>query len=149
MRHGQLETDLLTSSDMAIEVFAFVGDVSQPFRIITEFKEVNSVIVFNPSFVTVKLRNGNTLKAKGVECEYVKPNGDSQDLQNQSPLKNQIPISTNACYYLFFDYPAPPLEEEFVMYMNNSLMSNGTKVDVPPIYFRKTIRNIYRWGFFQ
>ncbi len=145
--YGQLETDLLTSRDMKIQVNDFRHGNGEYFEILIEFEEVSiNSLNFSPSDVTVKLSNGELLKAKGIDCADVNLNSTLHDKQRLPILENPIPIVIGSCYYLFFNHPAPPDEEEVVMYMNDALMSNSKNIDVPPIYFRKTIKNIYRSG---
>lgn len=147
--HGQLETDLLTSDIMAIEVFVFRGDNEKRFSILTEFNDVKSGIVFRPQKTTVKFSAGEIAKAKGVKCSSEKGDSSSQESQLRVPTEEQIQITEKSCYYLVFDHQPPSIEEEFVMYWNDSLTLNDAKVNVPPVHFRKTISNLNRWGFFQ
>jgi len=145
---GVVQTDLLTSSVTTIWMDVFKDTENQFFRILTDFKEVNSNLVYNPSRVTVRLSTGEILRARGFLCSEFDPKVDLQGLRRH-PQIEEILVNRNTCYYLFFDHSPPTIEEEIIVYMNDSLTSNGKKVDVPPIYFSKTVERKFRWGLFQ
>jgi hypothetical protein len=147
IRHGSiggaLETDYLTHDTMTIWISVLNQTEGASFKVLTEFKDVGENITYSPSHITVKLGGGEVLRGKGLSCVDAKETG-----QQRIPPET-IPVSKGACYYLVLDRPSPPIEDEVVVYMNDSLRQNGNKIDVPPISFRKTVERKGRLGLFQ
>jgi hypothetical protein len=141
---GEIESDLLTNDVAEIELFFFDYNDRNSFIIVMRFKEANGNLLFRPSNISVKFFNGMALKVKGLDNCF-----DIKNLQFKEPLEERVKVKKNVSYVLLFDHPAPPLEEEIVLYINDALAANGNILEVPPIYFRKTVKNIHRWGFIQ
>jgi len=88
---------------------------------------------FEPSAVTVQLKNGMVLKPNGFKCSYAK--------EDQQLIEGAMPLTRNDCFRLVFDYPPPSVEEEFTMNLG-ILKRLGQPVSIPTVYFRKAIS---RW----
>ena len=151
--HGSLlgvsEIDFLTNKQFTIWIDVFKYDKERYFKILMDFKESGSDATFRPSHITIKLSNNEILKPKVLPCNDATAKANIQELRSYPTIETGIQVTKGACYYLFFDHPPPPVEEEIAMYMDDSLTVHGYKVYVPLIYFRKTIERKYHWGLFQ
>jgi hypothetical protein len=149
--------DWLENRDMKLEIRFernfFKGEENKPFLISVEFIELKAPVDFMPSRITLRRNNSEILRAKAISCYNKK--WDIENLRLNSAIVEPVHVDKEdryhmvgkPCYTLFFDYPAPPVEEEFILFMNDAFTSNSVKMDIPPIYFRKTIDNNIRFGF--
>ena len=143
--HSGERSDRLTNKDIAVELNLVRWKDNRHFDIAFKFMEVSHPLTFSPSRITLRLSDGNTLRGKAVSCS--KKNWDLENLRLYSPEVEPIHIDKvkkytvagNPCYLIFFDHPAPPVEEEIVMFMDDSFVSNGHTMSIPPIHFRKNI----------
>lgn len=133
--------DFLSAGDIRIRIQAFNHMKSPNLFLITvgflgkDFYELKSdEYEFDSSAVTVKLSNGMVLKPKGFTCSYTK--WDKQYLRSASAIEGAMPIQKNSCFLLFFDYPPPSVEEEFVLNLKG-LKRKGKTVEVPIVLFKK------------
>lgn len=144
--------DILKNRDMTVWILLFKDEENKYFRIKTVFEEVKKPIEFSPSRITLKRSNGDILRGKAISCDN--KTLDLKSLRLYKPLPEPISIDRVEkyqmvgvpCYTLFFDYPAPPVDEEFILFMNDAFTANSVKMDIPPIYFRKTIDYNIRFG---
>jgi hypothetical protein len=144
---GRIKTDFLTNNLMKIRLSFMSNDGDDYFKIKIQFTDVSNKINFKPSIIKVTFNNEKTIYANGIECSSVRPYAGPQDNQKPSTLENGNSISKGSCYHLFFNHPTPPIEEDIIIYLDDSLTLNGDKLNIPPIYFRKTIEEDYHWGF--
>jgi|GEM_PF-4578374 len=130
--------DFFVSKDMEFGV-KFRKDMEQQFFTVrVDFESVRNLFQFSPSKVTVRLSNGQVLKAKAFTCAYTIR--DIDYLRSHPSLPDGIPLKgsrASDCFLLFFDYPGPPIEDELTIEMNEALTSNGMPTGIPLIHFRK------------
>jgi len=148
--------DWLENRDMKIEILFernfFKGEENNPFLISVKFIELKAPVEFMPSRITLRRNNSEILRAKAISCYNNK--WDIENLRLNSAIVEPVLVDKEdryhmvgkPCYTLFFDYPVPPVEEELILFMNDAFTSNSIKMDIPPIYFRKTIDNNIRFG---
>ncbi len=130
----------------------FEAEENTPFLISVEFIELKAPVDFTPSRITLRRNNGEILRAKAISCYNKK--WDLENVRLYPPIVEPVHVDKEdryhmvgkPCYTLFFDYPVPPVEEEFILFMNDAFTSNSIKMDIPLIYFRKTIDNNIRFG---
>ena len=148
---GVLEIDFLTNKSMSVKIDVHVLKYNTDgfFKILFDFKGASGNMAFGPSRLDIKLGSGKVLKGKGFACTDANARLDIEGLRGYPPLEERISVKKDDCFYLFFDLPAPPVEEEMVMYMNDSLTMDGNSIAVPQVYFRKTVERKYRLGLFQ
>lgn len=128
--------DFLTSKDMTIRIECDNDWKTKKYFIIrTFFDSISKQVEYNPSTVTVKFKNGTVLKPKAFTCSFTE--WDLNYLRSQPSLQEQVSVSKDSCYLLFFDHPALAKGEEIEMNMNNALSSNGKSLDIPLVYFKK------------
>jgi len=144
----QSTTDLITNGDISIELNFF--DKKTYFTIQIKFIELKNSFVLHQPNININTKYGDILKQKIINCTYYSNKISSKGgTVVHSSFKDQIKIDNNLCYYLIFDHQPPPLEEEIVLNLSKSLTIQGEYVDIPPVYFRKTVKDIYRFGLFQ
>jgi len=144
--------DFLKNENMTIWIKFTRNKENKHFYIVTDFIELLTPVEFSPSRIVMKLTDGRTLKGKAISCYSGK--WDLESLRIYTSIEEPIRIekakkyymSENPCYALFFDYAPPPVDEEFILLMNDALTSNGVKIGIPPILFRKTTDYNIRFG---
>jgi hypothetical protein len=145
-----LETDDLTGEPATISLLLWRDKVGgRSFQVVSTFKRVDNGVAWSPSRIIVRLASGTELKAKGIACPKVAEMNDLLLLRSSSPLEEPVLLKKDDHYCLFFDHPTPPMDEEIVMYMSDSLASKDSGPDVPPVFFRKTEERRIRLGLFQ
>jgi hypothetical protein len=138
------KVDFLSSNDIRIRIEAFNSGIRPPLFVIkVEFVGIDffsfksSQFTFDSSAVTVKLADGKILKPKVFTCSYTI--WDLQRMRSKPSLMGQLPIvGDNSCFILFFDYPPPSVDEEFLLNLDG-LKRGGQYIEVPAIFFRKGI----------
>ncbi len=130
--------DFLASKDLKLRLeFDNDWQTKRYFVIRTLFASIKSQIEYNPSTITVKLRNDVVLKPKVFTCSYTL--WDLNYLRSAQSLQGSVPVEMNSCYLLFFDHEQLSNDEEAEMNMNEAITSNGASIGIPLIHFRKNI----------
>jgi hypothetical protein len=131
--------DYLVGNDMSIRIEAY-NDIGI-FLIRVYFLYPNKdALRFSPSSATVEVGDRQIIRAKGFQCAHTIMEEDN--LRSAPPLIGSVDITDNACFLLFFDAPAPSVEEQFILRLQGVTRS-GRKVDVPELFFRKGLRYHY------
>jgi hypothetical protein len=143
--HSGERTDELENGNVSVEIHFVREKGTQYFRVRFKFMEVSLPLTFSPSRITLRLRDGKTLGGKAVSC--YKQHWDLESLRGYAPEAEPIHIDRvkkytvagNPCYSIFFDHPAPPVEDEIIMVMGDSFALNGIPMSIPSIHFRKNV----------
>ena len=142
--------DFLKSKNMTI--WLRFSNQGKWFDIDTKFIEITDPIEFSSSRISLKLSNGEVVTGKAISC--YNRDWDLESLRLYSSVTEPVNIEivkkydvkAQPCYSLFYDRPAPSVDEEFIMYMNDAFTANGKNISLPPIHFRKTSDRIIRLG---
>ncbi len=127
--------DFLTSEDLAIRLEFDNDDRTQHFfGIRTSFVPISAQYEFNPSTITVKLKNGEVLKPRAFTCAYTI--WDLNYLRTTQSLQGSLPVKLNTCYLLFFDHEQLSFTDDADMSINDAITSNGVSLGIPLIHFR-------------
>lgn len=129
--------DFLKGKDVTFRVEFDRDNEKQFFIVQTMFTSVSNEFEFNPSNITIMLKNEETLRPKVFTCSHTI--WDLHYLRSNSPLQGPVSIKELDCFLLFFDHPAPEVGEELMMNINEALTENGRSIGIPLIHFRKNI----------
>ncbi len=131
-----MNVDFLTGKTMTVRVELDNDAQTKKFFIIRmEFTAVRNQGIYKPAAVALRLDDKETLKPKVFSCYYTI--ADLNYLRERPSLEGSFPVNKLDCYLLFFDHPALSAGNNAVLHLDNALMVNNKRMEIPPITFKK------------